>query len=230
MNIVITGASRGIGYHTALELAKERSHRVIALSRNMERLNELAARAPHSNIEVHAVDLSRTSVAEIAHTLGRYGHIDVLINNAGQLVNRPFEATDEDTWREIFEANVIGTVKMVQAALPLLQKSEVAHVVNIGSMGGVQGTSKFPGLSAYSASKAAIANLTECLAEELRPMRIKVNCLALGAVNTEMLGEAFPGYLAPVEATDIAHMIAHFALHDHKFMNGKIIPVSTSTP
>ncbi|GAA4467850.1 SDR family oxidoreductase [Nemorincola caseinilytica] len=230
MNIVITGASRGIGYHTALELAKDPANRVIALSRNTAALDVLRSNAPHGNIYIFPADLATSTVADLEAILAPCEEVDVLINNAGVLMNKPFAMTDMGMWQRTFEANLFGTVKMVQAAIPLMQKSAVAHIVNIGSMGGVQGTSKFPGLAAYSASKAAIANLTECLAEELKPLNIKVNCLALGAVNTEMLNEAFPGYQAPVGAEEMARMVAHFCLHNHRFMNGKIVPVSTSTP
>ena len=97
-------------------------------------------------------------------------------------------------------------------------------------MGGFQGSSKFPGLSAYSASKAALANLTECLAEELKEKNICANCLALGAVQTEMLETAFPGYVAPVKSREMASFIAYFATRGHQFYNGKILPVSVSTP
>ena len=134
------------------------------------------------------------------------------------------------SWRTIFEVNLFGVVQLIQALLPQLSTASKAHIVNIGSMGGVQGSSKFPGLSAYSASKAAIANLTECLAEELKDKNISVNCLALGAIQTEMLAEAFPGYEAPVTSKAMAAYLAEFALNGHQFHNGKIIPVAVSTP
>lgn len=97
-------------------------------------------------------------------------------------------------------------------------------------MGGHESTSKFSGLSAYSASKAALANLTECLAEEWKTEGISVNCLMLGAVNTEMLGEAFPGYQAPLNAVEMADFICDFSLKGNTFFNGKLLPVSLSTP
>ncbi|MEM1122345.1 MAG: SDR family oxidoreductase, partial [Bacteroidota bacterium] len=126
--------------------------------------------------------------------------------------------------------NLFGAVQLVQALLPKLRQAKPAHIVNIGSMGGVQGSSKFPGLSAYSASKAALANLTECLAEELKDDNIRTNCLALGAIQTEMLAEAFPGYEALVTSASMADYLAWFALNGHHFHNGKVIPVAVSTP
>jgi NAD(P)-dependent dehydrogenase (short-subunit alcohol dehydrogenase family) len=105
-----------------------------------------------------------------------------------------------------------------------------SHIVNIASMGGFQGSSKYKGLSYYSASKAALACLTECLATEFQESKIKVNCLALGAVQTEMFEAAFPGNKAPVKAHEMAEFIADFALKGHKFFNGKILPVATNNP
>lgn len=230
MNIVITGAGRGIGYETALLLAADANNRVIALSRNADALAVLQQHAPNGNIDVYVCDLVAATVPEIAALLGTYGTIDILINNAGQLVNSGFTASTVADWQQMWDTNVMGVVKMVQAVLPLMSGASHPHIVNIGSMGGFQGTAKFPGLAAYSASKAAVANLTECLAEELKDQNIKVNCLALGAVNTEMLHEAFPGYVAPVSAGAMAQYIASFAQTGQYVMNGKIVPVSISTP
>src|SRR5581483_7914106 len=104
------------------------------------------------------------------------------------------------------QSNFIGHVRIIQNLLPLMPAN--AHIVNIGSMGGFQGSSKFPGLSAYSASKAALHNLTECLAQEFIDLGIKVNCLALGSAQTEMLEKAFPGYESPVMAFEMGKYIA----------------------
>jgi NAD(P)-dependent dehydrogenase (short-subunit alcohol dehydrogenase family) len=107
---------------------------------------------------------------------------------------------------------------------------EGSHIVNISSMGGFQGSSKYRGLSYYSASKAAIGCLTECLAIEFSEAGIKVNCLAIGAVQTEMFEEAFPGLKAPVSASEMGRYVSEFALNGHKFFNGKILPVAISNP
>ncbi len=97
-------------------------------------------------------------------------------------------------------------------------------------MGGVQGSLKFPGLSAYSSSKAAVITLTELLAEEYKESGPSFNVLALGAVQTEMLEEAFPGYKAPISAEKMAKYIADFSLSGNEFYNGKLLQVSSSTP
>jgi len=228
--ILVTGASRGIGYDTVLELAKNPNNQIFALSRNKPKLEALQKACGTTNVQIIPFDLVAFDEAALTKTLKDVVSIDALINNAGLLINEPFPSLNIKSWRTIFEVNLFGVVQLVQALLPQLSTANKAHVVNIGSMGGVQGSSKFPGLSAYSASKAAIANLTECLAEELKDKNISVNCLALGAIQTEMLAEAFPGYEAPVTSKAMAAYLAEFALNGHQFHNGKIIPVAISTP
>ena len=230
MTILITGASRGIGYDTALALAKNPANTVIALSRKADRLIALQQESATNNIQILPLDLTDFDEVYLSSALSEIASIDVLINNAGLLINKPFTALTKADWKNIFEVNVFGVANLINALLPKLKAATTAHILNISSMGGVQGSSKFPGLSAYSASKAALINLTECLAEELQEDHIKVNCLALGAVQTEMLAEAFPGYEAPLKSAEMASYLSWFALNGHHFHNGKIIPVAVSTP
>lgn len=230
MNIIITGASRGIGYDTALQLAQDPANQILALSRNEKKLTQLKEASTHQNIDFITYDLSRPGNGVLLKKIRAWDSVDILINNAGLLRNKPFmKLTDKDWW-EIFEVNLFGITRLIRLLLPKLASKGGAHILNMGSMGGVQGSSKFTGLAAYSASKAALANLTECLAEELKEDKIAVNCLALGAVQTEMLAEAFPGYQAPVESTQMGEMVAWFAVQGKAFFNGKILPVSISTP
>ena len=228
--ILVTGASRGIGYDTVLELAKNPANHIIALSRNKEKLVTLLTATTTNNIQILPFDLANFDTAVLSAQLKDIPQIDVLINNAGLLINQSFEQLSLKDWKTIFDINLFGVIELIQHLLPKLIAAPSAHIVNIGSMGGVQGSSKFPGLSAYSASKAALANLTECLAEEFQEQNIQVNCLALGAVQTEMLAEAFPGYEAPVTSESMATYLAWFALYGHQFHNGKIIPVAITTP
>ena len=233
MRILITGASRGIGYDTALKLAANKEHTVFALSRNVERLKDLQAAARQlsgtDNLQILPYDLENPEQDRLLDQLGD-GPVDLLINNAGLLINKPFSALDDREWRTLFEVNFFGVVRMIRLLLPLLEKSKHAHILNVSSMGGIQGSSKFPGLSGYSASKAAVANLTECLAEEFKDKNIAVNCLALGAVQTDMLAEAFPGYKAPLDSNQMADFMVWFGTEGQRFFNGKILPVSISTP
>jgi NAD(P)-dependent dehydrogenase (short-subunit alcohol dehydrogenase family) len=164
-------------------------------------------------------------------------HVDVLINNAGLLINKKFAELTANDWQAVYATNVFGVVNITRALLPLLMKGRLSeegkqksHVVNISSMGGVQGSQKFAGLSAYSSSKGALITMGECLAEEFASLGISVNTLALGSVQTEMFNDAFPGMKAASGSKDIALLIGEFALNGHRFFNGKVIPVSSSNP
>lgn len=228
---IITGASKGIGFETALSLCRQ-GCRVLGLSRDEAGLANLekAAAGTSGSMETLRYDLLQPETRPLLDWVSRQGGLDVLVNNAGLLLNKPFRDLTMADWQNSFSVNLFGAVSLLQTLLPYLEQSEAAHVVNIGSMGGFQGSAKFPGLSAYSASKAALANLTECLAEECRDLGISVNCLALGAVQTEMLESAFPGYRAPLNQDEMGAFVAWFALNGGRLFNGKILPVSVSTP
>ena len=224
-HIVITGTSRGIG----LELVKLFSlmgHKVLAVSRNFKPLKELGL----PGVEVIGCDINRPEELKQLETYFKENKqgVDVLINNAGAILNKPFAETTTDDFRRVYETNVFGVVALLQLLLPFMNKT--GHVVNISSMGGVQGSMKFPGLSAYSSSKGALITLTEMLAEEYKNSGPSFNVLALGAFQTEMLAEAFPGYKAPLQPTQMAEDIADFSLNGQKFDNGQLLQVSKSTP
>lgn len=234
MNIIVTGASRGIGKELVKLFAQENDHKIIAISRNKMLLNELNDTCDNflSNSTVYSIafDLGSGNIkSELIQKIKEYiPHVDVLINNAGYLVNKSIEDLSGEDFDQLFSVNVKSAFQLVQALIPMFNPN--AHIVNISSMGGFQGSAKFPGLSLYAASKGALAILTECMAEELKDRNIKSNCLALGAVQTEMLAEAFPGYQAPLTPVEMATFIKNFALTGHQVYNGKILPVSLSTP
>lgn len=234
MNIIVTGASRGIGYETVLQLLKEPDNHVFAIARSDEKLNSLKANSISQKLPGQLTtitfDLDHGNYDDFDSIINEHKEFDVIINNAGAIVNKPFFEISNDDWIKMFRVNLLAPVKLIKKIAPKMGKNSKAHIVNISSMGGFQGSSKFPGLAAYSASKAALSNLTEVLAEELKELNIAVNCLAIGAVQTEMLEEAFPGYQAPLQPNEMADFISHFALTAHKYMNGKIIPVALSTP
>lgn len=237
MNIIITGASRGIGYQTALQFCRIPDNHVIAISRNQTNLENLLQEKNQAGLPgkltlypFDLTDLENNGAELFMHLKEHFQHVHVLINNAGLLINQSFEDFSSAEAQNIMNVNFFSPAALIQLLLPLLGGKEFSHILNISSMGGFQGSSKFPGLSYYSASKAAIASLTECLAEEFKERNIFSNCLALGAVQTEMLGEAFPGYKAPVKPEEIAQWIAGFAENGFRFFNGKILPVSVSTP
>ena len=224
-NIIITGASRGIGFELA-KLFSEAGHKVLALSRNIQPIEDLQI----SNIKSIAMDLSISSDIEkiISFLEINWNQVDILNNNAGRLLNKPFLETKMEEFEEVYKVNVFGVAAMTKGVLPMMSKN--GHVVTISSMGGVQGSVKFPGLSAYSSSKAAVITMTELWAEEFKETGPSFNVLALGAVQTEMLQEAFPGYKAPITALEMAEYIKEFALNGNKLYNGKLLQVSSSTP
>ena len=223
-NIIITGTSRGIGFELALQFANA-GHKVLAISRKTPQ-----GLLGNQNITCLSVDLSKEDelVAVENFISQTWKKVDIIIHNAGSLVNKPFAQTTQGDFENVYKVNVFGVANLTRICLPYLQKG--SHVVSISSIGGIQGSMKFAGLSAYSSSKGAIITLSELLAEEYKEQGIAFNVLALGAVNTEMLNEAFPGYKAPISAKEMADYIFNFALTGNKYHNGKIIQVSSSTP
>ncbi|MFI5161640.1 MAG: SDR family NAD(P)-dependent oxidoreductase [Sphingobacteriales bacterium] len=234
MNIIITGASSGVGFEAVLELILTGDHKVVALARSEDKLGRLLEIAqglnPDCILYPVAFDIVHDDYADLLQFISARldNRVDILINNAGVLINKPFADLLETDFVEMIQSNFIGHVRIMQNLLPLMPAG--AHILNIGSMGGFQGSTKFAGLSAYSASKGALHILTECLAQELTDRQIKVNCLALGSAQTEMLEKAFPGHESPVLAFEMGKYIADFALTGHKFYNGKILPVAVTTP
>ena len=220
-NVVITGTSKGIGCELALKF-NENDYNVISLSRNNnDKLNK-------KNITFFHLDISsKESIIDTVSKISKeFQVIDIIINNAGNLINKPFLKTSFEDFEDIYKVNVFGVAELFRNLFPFLSKK--CHVVNISSIGGVPGTSKFPGLSAYSSSKGALNILTEMLAEEFNDTEMKFNTLALGSVQTEMLGKAFPGYKANTTPSDMADYIFKFSTSNGRFFNGKTLPVSSS--
>ncbi|HSI71414.1 MAG TPA: SDR family oxidoreductase [Gillisia sp.] len=222
--VVITGTSRGIGLEL-VKLFSEQGHEVLALSRNAEVVESLQL----LNVTSIACDITmEQDLYKVKDFLSQKGKVDILINNAGAILNKPFSSTTVDEFKKVYDTNLFGVVGMIQELLPLMHEN--SHVVSISSMGGIQGSMKFAGLAAYSSSKGALITLTELLAEEYKETGPAFNVLALGAVQTEMLEEAFPGYRAPLTAKEMADYIVEFSLKGNKYYNGKILQVSNSTP
>jgi NAD(P)-dependent dehydrogenase (short-subunit alcohol dehydrogenase family) len=234
MNIIITGASQGIGNAVVKKLAENPHHHIIAISRNADKLNSLVNDCqtinPESSVYPVAFDLTSANYAFelLPKILEKFDQIDILINNAGYLVKKDFFDLTDDDFDRTFNINVKTAFKLTRALFPNFKSG--THIINISSMGGIQGSAKFPGLSLYSAAKGAVAVMTEAMAEEFKDRGISVNCLAFGAVQTEMLARAFPGYQAPLSPEEMAGFVADFALNGNKYFNGKILPVSVSTP
>jgi len=224
-NIIITGTSRGIGFEL-VKLFANGGHNVLALSRNEKPIQSLNL----ENVNAFSFDLGDSNAYKNVEDFMKndWSQVDILINNAGKLLNKPFSETTFEDFEQVYKTNVFGVAELTRVVLPFMKKE--SHVVTISSMGGVQGSMKFPGLAAYSSSKAAVITLTELLAEEYKESSVSFNVLALGAVQTEMLEEAFPGYQAPTTALEMAEYIFDFSLNGNKYYNGKLLQVSNSTP
>lgn len=223
-NIIVTGTSRGIGYELALLFANA-GHKVLAISRKTP-----LALIEHENITCLSVDLSEEEELQKVDSFisSTWKKVDALVHNAGSLVCKPFETLTQADFEEVYKVNVFGVANLSRVCVPYLQKG--SHVVTISSMGGIQGSLKFAGLAAYSSSKGAVITLSELLAEEYKERGIAFNVLALGAVQTEMLEEAFPGYQAPITAPEMADYIYNFTLTGNKYFNGKVLQVSSTNP
>ena len=223
-NIIITGTSRGIGYEMALLFANA-GHNVLAISRKTPQIL-----IDHENITCLPIDISdENQLQQVNDFVSKtWKKVDVLIHNAGSLLHKNFTEITTQEFQNIYKVNVFAVAELTKICIPFMEKG--SHVVTISSMGGIQGSMKFAGLSAYSSSKGAVITLSELLAEEYKENGIAFNVLALGAVNTEMLQEAFPGYEAPLSAKEMADYIFNFALTGNKYYNGKVLQVSSSTP
>ena len=223
--VIITGTSRGIGFELAQQFAKN-NFQVLALSRNKKLLDDLKLK----NITTLSVDVcDQGDIEKVSNFIQKnWKEVDVLIHNAGFLINKPFENLTKNDFLRVYDVNVFGVAELTRICIPFLKKG--SHVVTISSMGGIQGSLKFPGLAAYSSAKGAVITLSELLAEEYKNQEIAFNVLALGAVQTEMLAEAFPEYQASLQADEMADYIYNFATTGNKFYNGKVLQVSNTTP
>lgn len=230
MIVLISGVSRGIGRSLVEHCCNSNEFsKVIGVTRNKAALEDLEAL--YENFVGIPFDLQNGDYGGLSGQLEAITpEINFVVNNAGALVNKPFLEWLPEDFDKVYGVNIIGASKLLQVTIPFLEKCQEAHVLNISSMGGVQGSAKFPGLSGYSSSKGALQILTECLAEEYKESNMAFNCISLGAVQTEMLQEAFPGYQAPVQPDDMARFIKHTLLTGHKVYNGKNISASKSTP
>ena len=222
-NIIITGTSSGIGFEL-VNIFSKKNHRVLALSRDNFKLRELKL----DGVDAIDFDLNRNDFGKIKEFLKKAEKIDILINNAGYLVNKPFKETTLEDFQMVYSTNVFSVAMLIKNTIDFMESG--SNVLNISSIGGIQGSVKFPGLSAYSSSKGALNILTEMLAEEYKDRGIHFNSLALGSVQTKMLEKAFPNFTASTSALEMAEYIYNFSTHGYRLMNGKVISVSSTTP
>jgi short-subunit dehydrogenase len=231
MNIIVNGGSEGIGREIVLQLSDDRNNQVLVTGRNESRLKELQMECLNENVSYLRMDISEVNnliEAVRDQIYNRFSRVDILINVAGLLIVGEFMKLSDKDSRKMMETNFFGPAAIIRLVVPMM--SSGSHIVNISSMGGYQGSSKYKGLSVYSASKAALSCLSECLAGELKDSGIIVNCLALGSVQTGMFEKAFPGFKAPLGPKEMAEFITYFAINGNKYFNGKVLPVAVNNP
>lgn len=230
MDLLITGASRGIGQATALA-AVDDGHRVIALARDQKALEALEAE--HSSILPLPLDLNDDALEDRLKD-GLRGHgikaLDGVVHAAGILEKKPFQELEKKDWDKAFCTNLIGPARSLQVLHSWMLEAASPHVVLIGSMAGFSGSKKFAGMATYGVSKAALGGLGELLAEEWQADGIRVNTLAVGGVDTDMFRKAFPEGVAPVSQEAMGAYVLSFLKEAGKVMNGKQVPISLSTP
>lgn len=227
--VCITGCGRGLGFELIKSFINDTDYHVAAITRNGSELkmkvDETQIKERVTIIEANIVtDEGRDTIYKELSTLPELG---CLIHNAGKLLYKPFEEIQAKELEDIYKVNLFAPFLLTQKLLPLMKST---HTIMISSVGGVEGSMKFAGLSAYSTSKAALNCLTEMLSEEFKNTENVYNCLALGSVDTEMFSSAFPGATASSTPKDMADYIVSFAEKAPKVMRGKIISLSISNP
>ncbi len=229
---IITGASKGIGASLAERLAPEFDC-LILIARSTDRLRSLKTKLQdQAQVVILSGDLKGGRIyKDLPSLIKDKGYkVTAVVHNAGYLVNKPVKALSVEEFEEMYSVNVFAYFKLVKALMPVIDSELPCHWVVTGSMGGVSGTSKFPGLSGYSSSKGAVLIMNEVFASEYAETCHRFNTLNLGAAQTEMLSMAFPGYQAPLSAGEMSEFIAWFVVNGGRFFQGKSLPVALTNP
>ncbi|PWJ43196.1 SDR family oxidoreductase [Sediminitomix flava] len=231
---LVTGANKGLGFETARQLG-EKGIKVLMASRNKERGQHAVEKLKAEGLDVELVQLEATNDADIEalkqYIESAYGKLDILVNNAGIMHNdeplgvNTSESISAETLQHTFDVNFFSVVRLTQALLPLLKKSEAGRIINLSSILGsntVQSDTSSPyyGVKpfAYNASKAALNSFTVHLAASLEGTSIKVNSAHPGWVKTDLGTEG-----APMEVVDGAKTSVSLSLSEETDFSGKFI-------
>lgn len=216
--ILITGATSGVGKATAEILASE-NHQLIICGRRIDRLQSLEKTLSQIT-EVHSLSFDVSSKAQVDEAIASlpddFKNIDVLINNAGNAHGMDlFHEADVSDWEAMIDINLKGLLYVSRAILPNMVKKKSGHVINIGSIAGIEA---YPKGGVYNASKFAVHGLTQSLRQDLNPHNIKVSEIMPGLVNTEFSKVRFKGDenkaskvyegMTPLSGQDIAEIIS----------------------
>jgi len=195
----ITGSSTGFGRLLAEELLK-RGERVIATARDLSKVADLPQKYPD---QARAFPLDVTKPGDIAavanQSIHSFGHVDVLVNNAGYGVNGAIEEVSEDEFEPMFQTNLYGLIRTTRAFLPHFRQRRTGHILNFSSIGGLIGSA---GWGFYNTTKFAVEGFSEALAAELKPLGVHVTVVEPGPFRTDFLGRS--GKLAKLELPEYA--------------------------
>ena len=224
-NALITGASRGIGEAVARRLAEAGFHVSINYSQSRQKAEALACELGGAAVQADVSD-----PAQVCRMYDVIGGQDVLVCNAGISEYGLFSELSFEKWRRLFAVNVDGVFSCIKEALPHMLREKSGSIINISSVWGVHGASCE---AAYSASKAAVIGLTKALAKELGPSGIRVNCIAPGVIETDMMADfSAADKAALIDETplcrlgtpdDVARLAAFLASDKAAFITGQII-------
>ena len=230
---IVTGGSRGIGFATANKLASQ-GYNVLITAKTLHSLEKAAERIkknnPTAEIKYKACDISE--IEEVRNLFSYAEEIftkaDILVNAAAIVHNQEFISLNINDWQELMDINVRGTVVCCHEAFKAMRDKGGA-IINLSSLGGVSNFTKFPGFSSYVTSKFAITGLTESLAVEGKPYKIRVNAIAPGAVDTDMLKQAAPGLKTTTKPDDIAETICYLCDPSKSgHINGTVLTINTN--
>ncbi|CAM3141909.1 SDR family oxidoreductase [Staphylococcus argensis] len=221
---VVTGASSGIGKGIATALA-ERQVQLVLAGRNEARLNEVASHLKetyNAQVETVITDVTQRQQVEqlVEQAKSHYGHIDVIVNSAGQMLSPAITDGNVEAWETMIDVNVKGTLYGINAALRHFKKQGSGHIINIASISGFEVTKQS---TMYSATKAAIHTITQGLEKELARTGIRVTSISPGMVDTPM-GSGDFGDRKKLEAKNIAEAVV-YALEQPSHVNVNEITV-----
>jgi NAD(P)-dependent dehydrogenase (short-subunit alcohol dehydrogenase family) len=239
-SVIITGAARGQGAVAADLFAREGARLVLSdLLPEGERVAaQIAARGGQA-VFVQADTSQEADTQKLADTaLSAYGRIDVLYNNAGIILGKPFQDTTLEEFERIVRVDLIGPFLMSKAVAPQMMKQQKGSIINVSSVGGIIG---YPTMAAYGAAKGGLVNLTRCMAVDLAPYNIRVNAICPGAIDTPMPRqyvenmpdkEAVWKQIADVHllkrfgaSEEVVYLALFLASDEASFMTGAVIPV-----
>jgi 3-oxoacyl-[acyl-carrier protein] reductase len=212
---IVTGASRGIGRAISVALGQE-SATVVLAARSIQDLQKTAEQVTTAGGQARIILVELTeeeSIRNLIKVTGeKLGRLDILVNNAGVTHSAPLDQTSTEDWQRCISINARAPFMLCREALPLLKKSESAHIVNIASVVGVKG---YPLQSAYTASKHALRGMTISLAEELRGSNIRVHLLCPGGVDTDMVDKVRPDIAKDelIKPEEIAELVLYLLTH-----------------